>query len=364
MRHEALATFFFGTAALVCLLGGASLGADWPNWRGPNANGVAPDRTLPITLERDREHRLESADCRRRRLDADRERRSRLRHVADRRRGPARRQSSAPRAGLGRGRPGRTRARRRRGGGRRPVEDVLRRRGVRPRRRQARLGAADRGDGRPDAGARQAQPRDAEPGHRRHAGLCVVRHRPDRRARSHRRRGVAAAPRQGERRLRHPVGPRQLARAPRRPAHPALRPARALVPARPRQDDRQGSLEGGPRPGTLVLQHAARDRRRVRHRGHRQLDRAHRRLRCEDRGVPLARRRNQPLRRPLAGLPRRRDLRQPRLSQRALHGDQAGRPRRRARRRRRSGGSRRARRIARRSCTTTASSTWRTTSAC
>jgi outer membrane protein assembly factor BamB len=37
-----------GTAIGVCLLGVASLAADWPNWRGPNASGVAPDRTLPV----------------------------------------------------------------------------------------------------------------------------------------------------------------------------------------------------------------------------------------------------------------------------------------------------------------------------
>ncbi len=43
LRH-----FACGTAGLVWLLGGASLGADWTNWRGPNANGVAPDRTLPV----------------------------------------------------------------------------------------------------------------------------------------------------------------------------------------------------------------------------------------------------------------------------------------------------------------------------
>ena len=37
-----------GTAVGVCLLGAGSLAADWPNWRGPNASGVAPDRTLPV----------------------------------------------------------------------------------------------------------------------------------------------------------------------------------------------------------------------------------------------------------------------------------------------------------------------------
>lgn len=36
------------TAVGVCLVGAVSLGADWPHWRGPNASGVAPDRTLPI----------------------------------------------------------------------------------------------------------------------------------------------------------------------------------------------------------------------------------------------------------------------------------------------------------------------------
>ena len=37
-----------GTVVGVCLLGMVSLRADWPHWRGPNASGVAPDRTLPI----------------------------------------------------------------------------------------------------------------------------------------------------------------------------------------------------------------------------------------------------------------------------------------------------------------------------
>jgi outer membrane protein assembly factor BamB len=46
MKH--LPHLVLGTAGLVCLLGASSLEADWPNWRGPNATGVAPDRTLPI----------------------------------------------------------------------------------------------------------------------------------------------------------------------------------------------------------------------------------------------------------------------------------------------------------------------------
>ena len=35
------------TTAAMCLLGASLLAADWPHWRGPNASGVAPDRTLP-----------------------------------------------------------------------------------------------------------------------------------------------------------------------------------------------------------------------------------------------------------------------------------------------------------------------------
>jgi len=46
MKH--LTHLVLGTAGLACLFGVSSLAADWPNWRGPNATGVAPDRTLPI----------------------------------------------------------------------------------------------------------------------------------------------------------------------------------------------------------------------------------------------------------------------------------------------------------------------------
>jgi outer membrane protein assembly factor BamB len=40
--------FALGLPAGLVLLGGVSIAADWTNWRGPNASGVAPDRTLPI----------------------------------------------------------------------------------------------------------------------------------------------------------------------------------------------------------------------------------------------------------------------------------------------------------------------------
>src|SRR5688500_5358578 len=37
-----------GITILACLFAAVSVRADWPHWRGPNASGVAPDRTLPI----------------------------------------------------------------------------------------------------------------------------------------------------------------------------------------------------------------------------------------------------------------------------------------------------------------------------
>ena len=62
-------------------------------------------------------------------------------------------------------------------------------------------------------GARQAQPRVAEPGHRRPARLRVVRHRPDRRARHERQARVAAPSRPGDFAVRHQLGPLELADA-------------------------------------------------------------------------------------------------------------------------------------------------------
>jgi outer membrane protein assembly factor BamB len=45
MKH--LQTLLLGTLVGVGLLGVAVRAADWPNWRGPNATGIAPDGTLP-----------------------------------------------------------------------------------------------------------------------------------------------------------------------------------------------------------------------------------------------------------------------------------------------------------------------------
>ena len=283
LRHLAL-----GTAVGVCLLGVASLAADWPHWRGPNASGVAPDRTLPIRWSATDniawKAPIAGAGVSTPIVSGDRV------YVTSQIGAGIRREGNHPRLVQGADAAAQ--------GERALGVDVAA--GADPSKTFFVVEAFGRADGKrvwerrieatgdADAGARQAQPRDAEPGHRWHARVRLVRHRPGRRARSHRRRGVAAAPRHGEWRVRHSVGTRQLAGAPRRSADPALRSAGALVPARHRQEDGQGPLESGPRPGTLVLQHAARGRRRVRRRGHRQLDRAHRFLRCEDGSVPLA----------------------------------------------------------------------------
>ena len=121
-------------------------------------------------MERNRERRVESTHRRRRRLDANRERRSRVRHLANRRRHQPRGQPPAPRAGRATP-PRRASARSAVGGA-----------GVRPARRPFSLSRRSiaptasalwerriEADGDSDAGARQAQPRDAKPGHRRRA---------------------------------------------------------------------------------------------------------------------------------------------------------------------------------------------------
>ena len=167
--------------------------ADWPHWRGPGASGIAPDATLPTEVERDRERRVEGAARRRRRLDADRQRRPRLRHVADRRGRPARGQPSTARPGQRRRDAGRARARRRT------------RRAPTPARRSS---SSKRSLARTASGCGSAgsKPRatltpvhdkhnlaSPSPGDRRHARLRVVRHRPDRGARSERQRSSGSA---------------------------------------------------------------------------------------------------------------------------------------------------------------------------
>ena len=202
------------------------------------------------------------------------------------------------------------------------------------------------------AGARQAQPRDAEPCHRRQlvfawfgTGQIVGA-----RSRAARSSGSVTSPRR--------TAPFDIQWG--HGSSPVLyrdllillcdQPAR-VVPARGRQGHR--ARIAGRR---IAVRAARRTARRssieatVRRRAHRELDGTHRCLRREDRDVSLARRaRTSRFAVPIAGLSRRRDLREPRLSQRSVHGDQAGRARRRERARS-SGASRPARRTCRRCC--------------
>ena len=190
----------------VVALAGSISAADWPQWRGPRGNGASDEKNLPVKWSATENVAWKAADRRPRRLVADRLGRSRLRHVADRHRRPPARQSSAARAGRERRHRRRTRARGgRRRAGRRP--HLLRRRGVQPRRRPAPVAVPDRSVRTAAGRARQAQPREPEPGDRRPDGVRLVRHRADRRARHERQGRLGAASRQGDRAVRHQLGP-------------------------------------------------------------------------------------------------------------------------------------------------------------
>ena len=175
-------------------------------------------------MERHREPGVAGAARRRRRVVADRRRRSRDRHLAGRPgAGRGRRSSRCSRATIdrwpdvrppigGAGGPG---------AGRRPALVVEAFDRVS---RPAAVGAPHGGRRAVPRGAREAQPGDAEAGHRRRAGLRLVRQRPGRGARPGRTAaGLAAASRHGERAVRRSLGPRQLAGAARRSGHPAVR---------------------------------------------------------------------------------------------------------------------------------------------
>ncbi len=359
LRHLAL-----GTTACVCLLGVSSLAADWPHWRGPNASGVSPDRTLPIRWSATEsiawKAPIAGAGVSTPIVSGDRV------YVTSQIGAGIRREGNHPRLVQGADAAAQ--------GERALGVDVAA--GADPSKTFFVVEAFGRADGKRLWERRIEATGTLTPVHDKHNlatpspvtdGTLVFGWFGTGQVVALDRTGAVVwqrhlATENGA--VRHSVGTRQLAGASRRSADPALRSARALLPAGHRQEDGEGPLESGPRPGTLVLQYAARGRRRLRHRSHRQLDRADRFLRCEDRSVPLAYGRDEPLCRAVTGLPRRRGLRLPRLPQWTLHGNQTRRARRRHRRRRRSGASRRAHRIARRFCITTASSTWRTTSAC
>ena len=185
-----------GIAVGVCVLGVAVLSADWTSWRGPNASGVAPDRTLPIRWSATDniawKAPIAGAGVSTPIVSGDRV------YVTSQIGAGRQARGQPPAAGAGsrRGRPGRARAGHRRGGGRGPDAHGLPRRGLRPRPTAQRIW-----ERRIDATG------DLTPVHDKHNlatpspvtdGTLVFAWfgtGPDRRARSRRRRGVAAASR-------------------------------------------------------------------------------------------------------------------------------------------------------------------------
>ena len=122
------------------------------------------------------------------------------------------------------------------GGSRRCRAAFTRRCAVRRRSVRSRDGEAARGftRRRPRASCRRCTTSTtsrARARHRRRAGLRVVRHRADRGARYQRQAGVVEASRQGLRRIRHQLGPRQFAGAVPGLDHPALLSLAGLVHA-------------------------------------------------------------------------------------------------------------------------------------
>ena len=111
-------------------------------------------------------------------------------------------------------------------------------------------------------------------------------------------------------------------------ADSAMRSCAGVVSARGRQAHRQGSVEDRSRPRPIVVHDAVRRRAPPRAGADRQLERARRCVRSEDRRVPVARRRAQSVSHSGADVPRRRRLHEPRLSQRSVHGDSSRWPRR------------------------------------
>ena len=183
-------------------------------------------------VERHGERRVEGANRRARRLDADRQRKPRHRDLAARRQRAARRQSSASRPGRRPSCSRRTRAWRvGRPAAATDGTDVLRCRGLRSRQWQAAVGVPARGRGTDARSARQAQHGLAQSRHRRPDGLRLVRHGTDRGARHEREGGLAATSREGDLAVRRRLGSQQLADAVRGHAAAALRSHVGVVSA-------------------------------------------------------------------------------------------------------------------------------------
>ena len=140
MKH--LRTLLIGTVVGVGLLGVAAR-ADWPNWRGPNATGIAPDGTLPTRWSATEnvawKARIAGAGVSTPIVSGDRV------YVTSQIGAGIRREGNHPR--LVQGADAAAQGERALGvegrGRHRPDENLLRRRSLRPLRRKARLGTAD-----------------------------------------------------------------------------------------------------------------------------------------------------------------------------------------------------------------------------
>ena len=179
----------FATAVLLSGLT-AVHAADWPHWRGPGANGVAPDSTLPLRWSATEnvawKSKLAGVGVSTPIVSGNRV------YVTSQIGSGVRREGNHPRLVQG----GDAAAQ-----GERAIAAAASDKTIfvveafSTHRRQARVGAPARGGGHADAGARQAQPRDAEPGQRRHDGVRAVRHRSAGGARAGRQGRLAASPR-------------------------------------------------------------------------------------------------------------------------------------------------------------------------
>ena len=127
------------------------------------------------------------------------------------------------------------------------------------------------------------------------------------------------APGPGDLAVPQPLGTRQFAGALRRHADSAVRPPAALLPAGAGPAHGQAALAGRSRAGPHLAQHPAGGPRAEWRRVDRQLERTHRRLRPGHRQAALVRRQRAPDAHPDRRLPGRRNLLEPRLPQQRLH---------------------------------------------
>ena len=277
--------------AVGVLLAAAPMAANWPQWRGPSGLGVSAESGLPTTWSA-RENIAWSAALRGLGSSSPIVWGDQVFVTSQVGRLPLSGGSHPPLARddaalVSREKPI---------GGRREEpsgprrSDLPRRRILQPSRRPPPLGIPRRGARSVPQSPRKAQPRDADARHRRRASLRLVRHRSDRGARHARRRRVVEAPRRRVLAVRHQLGTRQLSGALQGSADPAVRSRVGVVPARARRADGQAALEGGPRKGPRLVQHAAGRARPEWRRAPRQFERAHRRLRSSHGRVALVRR--------------------------------------------------------------------------